>query len=107
MNRWERQYTWSPCTHCSVIKFKRDVETSAGVNANCKSLRFSRIKKQENRRLSSLFLPSNTRIGSSTVSTEKFPQSSYNLGDSVVEATAPGRKMRFVVTPCALDNENQ
>lgn len=97
-HNWQCQHTWSPCSYCPPAEelYKRAVEAKGPG----KMLRFSTIKQEaRDRRLSSIFLPRN--VESASVSAENFPNS------PAAETAAPSQKMRFTVTPCALDKVNQ
>lgn len=99
-----RQYTWSPCTYCPAAsdfnKYFCGAKT-AGEN-RFKTLRFNVIKQEsKRRRLSSLFSPTRSlrREERNVATVETSPQSSPT-GSLIVT----GRKKRFIVTPCDLDN---
>lgn len=104
MNMFQRQYTWSPCTYCPASgdfnKYFCDGKT-VGEN-RIKTLRFNVIKQEsKRRRLSSLFSPNRSlrreenKVPPVETSAQSSPASSL---------VVTGRKKRFIVTPCNLDN---
>lgn len=108
---WESQYTWSPCSYCPAAGELKKYKYAMGMNGNNRGRmqRFTTIKQESrSRRLSSLFVPGNAQyLESPALPPKNYAHSSYDLNRSVVETTTPNPKMRFVVTPCVLDNANK